>query len=191
MSEMITLWTRQDKNVLKEIEENGTYRVRRDYILQKNDTISSYYLNLYDWYVAAAEKIVPKPNGVTYPIWLSTLSSMHLPLTKETVLLEINVEKDLAVITDFEKWGYVVNYWYVPLNNEDEKKHNEELKKYGIADESSIYAGPNGNFYPMLRNKIIKSWIRMFEVNASQNCSTQATLWEIKREWITNMTLGE
>jgi hypothetical protein len=191
MSEKIKLWTRQDKNILKDLEKNGTYRVQKEYILQKMDTISDYYLKLYDWYVSQAEKIVPRPKGVTYPIWLSTSCNLMLQPATDTVMLEIEVEKQNVVITDFEKWGYVVNYWYVPLNKEDEEKHNNELKKNGIVDESALYMSHKGNFYPLLRNKIIKSWNRIFQTIPSQDSITQATLWEIKKEWIVDINLPE
>lgn len=68
MSEKIRLWTRQHKNVLEELETHGVYRVKKEYIMQKLDNISDYFLKLYNWYVSEAEKIVPRPEGVTYPI---------------------------------------------------------------------------------------------------------------------------
>ena len=49
-SDRIKLWTRQHKNVVNQLNEHGVYRVRKEYILDKMDTISDYYLNLYDWY---------------------------------------------------------------------------------------------------------------------------------------------
>ena len=181
------LWTRQHKNVLKELEDGDVYRAKKIYIQEKNDTISGYYLKLYDWYVQKAEKIVPRPQGVSYPIWLSTTSELMLRPTEDTIILELEVDREHIVVTSFEKWGYVVNYWYVPLNKEDEKKHNEELKKYGIGDESALVMGDKGNFYPLLKNKIIKSWERMFDVSSEDIGTTQATLWEIKREWVVDI----
>lgn len=191
MSKKIRLWTRQHKNVLEELETHGVYRVKKEYIMQKMDNISDYFLKLYNWYVSEAEKNVPRPEGVTYPIWLSTSYDMMLQPSEDTVILEIEVEKQKVVITDMEKWGYVVNYWYVPLNKEDEEKHTNELIKNGIGDESALYMSHKGNFYPLLRSKIIKSWDRIFEDSSSQNSITQATLWEIKKEWIISVTLPE
>ena len=57
-----------------------------------------------------------------------------------------------------------VNYFYVPLDEADEKAHMEELKKYGIASEDSLVITSKGNFYPLLRQKIIKSWDRIFTI---------------------------
>jgi hypothetical protein len=183
----IKLWTRQNKGILRDLEECGVYRVRREYIEEKLDTIAPFYLKAYKWYTERAAQIVSKPKEVQYPIWLSTTENMMLQPTEDSVVLELEVDREYVVITDQEKWGYVINYWYVPLDREDEKKHNEELKKYGIFDESALCMGGKGNFYPLLRNKIKKSWDRLFDNNIRLCNLTQATLWEIRKDWIVNI----
>ncbi len=183
-NERIILWTRQHKNSLEDLNKHGVYRVKKEYIIQKLDSISEYYFNIYNWYVKGAEKIVKRPKGVEYPIWLSTSSNLMLQPTDDSVVLKVEVDRKLVVITDFEKWGYVVNYWYIPLNKEDEKKHNEELKKRGIGNESSLCSSDKGNFYPLLKKKIIKSWDRLFDDRIRMSDVNQATLWEIKKEWV-------
>lgn len=183
----IKLWTRQHKGVLKDLEKYGVYRVKKEYIEKKLDTIAPFYLKVYRWYTEKASKLVPKPEKVQYPIWLSTTKNLMLQPTEDTVVLELEVDKKYVVITDQEKWGYVINYWYVPLDREDERKHNAELKKYGISDESDLSMGSKGNFYPLLRDKIKKSWDRLFDDNIRLCNLTQATLWEIKKEWIVNV----
>ena len=47
--------------------------------------------------------------------------------------LRIPREK-VHVISEYA-WGFRVNYMYVPLNLEDERAFNEELKRYGIENE--------------------------------------------------------
>nr|WP_312580058.1 DUF3841 domain-containing protein [Sedimentibacter sp.] len=150
-NDKVKLWTRQHKNVITELEKHGVYRVKKEYIMGKMDTISDYYLDLYEWYGKHADKIVPRPKGVTYPIWLSTSSDVMLQPT------------------------------------EDEERHNEELKKYGITSESSLITGNKGNFYPLLKNKIIKSWERLFDSFEEEGIHTQATIWEIKKEWVVDI----
>ena len=49
-------WTRQHEAVWDELQENGQYIVKKEYIEAKNDTISEFYLNLYEWYTKAARK---------------------------------------------------------------------------------------------------------------------------------------
>lgn len=188
-SDTVRLWTRQHAGVLDIIERNGAYRAKKEYIMLKNDNISDYYLKLYDWYIKHAEKIVPRPDDAVYPIWFSTSPDMMLQPTEDTISMEIETERRFVVFSDFEKWGYVVNYWYVPLSKEDEIRHDEELKKYGIGDESALYMSHLGNFYPVLRNKIINSWNRIFEISDKTDSITQATMWEIRKEWIVNINL--
>lgn len=186
----IRLWTRQHENVINELKENGIYRVKKEYIQEKMDTISDYYLNLYDWYVSHAEKIVPRPEGVSYPIWFSTSSDLMLQPIENTVILELEVDREKVIITDTNKWGYVVNYFYLPIDKEDEQRHNEELRKYGIGDESALIMSHKGNFYPLLKNKIIRSWERLFESCNEKNPLSQATMWEIKAEWVKDVIHG-
>ncbi len=185
--DMIMLWTRQHENVLKELEASGGYKPRKEHLAEKFDTIWDYYANVYGWYVKRAEKIVERPEGAEYPIWLSCTSEMMLQPTEKNVIIQLEVPMDKVVFTDSEKWGYVSNYWYLPIDKEDEKKFNEELKKMGIGDESELYMGHKGNFYPHLRSKIIKSWERLFEENHQITSITQATIWEIRKEWIINI----
>ena len=45
-----TVYTRQSKKVLEELEKTGEYRVKEEYIRMKNDSISEYYLKLYRWF---------------------------------------------------------------------------------------------------------------------------------------------
>lgn len=185
--EKIKLWTRQNKGILNDLEEYGVYIVKEEYIKKKLDTITPFYLKAYKWYTKRASKIVEKPEGAEYPIWLSMSNDIMLQPTEDTVVLELEVDKKYVVITDQEKWGYVINYWYVPVDREDERKHNEELKKHGISDGSELFMSHKGNFYPLLRDKIKKSWDRLFD-NSIRLCNlTQATLWEIKKEWIVDI----
>ena len=186
----VRLWTRQHKNVLDELEKHGIYRVKKEYITEKMDTMSSYYLGLYEWYGRNAAKIVPRPEGVMYPIWLSPSSDMMLQPIEDTIILEVEVDKRDVIYTDMERWGYVVNYFYLPTDPEDEQRHNEELKRFGINDESSLISGDKGNFYPLLKNKIIKSWERLFEPFEDTGQVVQATIWEIKKEWVKDIIHG-
>lgn len=179
----VKLWTRQDKRILEDLKSTGVYRVKKEYILEKMDTMSDYYLGLYDWYSRQASRIVERPPGVYYPIWLSTSDDYMLQPTQDTLILSLEVDKSQVVFFDVNKWGYVVNHFYLPRDEEDEKNHALELERYGITNEAALISGDLGNFYPLLKNKIIKSWDRLFD-EPSKNSLMQATLWEIKESWI-------
>ena len=60
MSEKITLWTRQDQRFLDVIKKEKVFYSKKEYIEEKHDTLSAYYLPLYDWFVEEAEKLLQK-----------------------------------------------------------------------------------------------------------------------------------
>lgn len=182
--ETITLWTRQVPEVWEELERTGTYRVKEEYIRIKNDTIADYYLGLYRWYTNEARKYIDIPKELEYPVWLSVTDEMMLQLVENTIILKLEVPKEKVLMANMEAWGYVVNYWYVPLNDEDAKKHAEELKYYGVTEEDTLISTSKGNFYPTLKRKILSSWKRVFTMPPANNNEAVATVWEIKKEWV-------
>jgi len=184
MGKVTTLWTRQVPEVWAELEETGQYTVKKQYILEKNDTISDYYLELYEWYTKAARKYIDIDEELKYPIWLSIDESLMLQPTEDTVILKVEIPEEEVLICNMEAWGYRVNYWYIPVDDEDEKRHNEEVKRYGIASEADIISSDKGNFYPLLKRKIISSWDRVFTTRPDKMTECAATTWRIRKEWV-------
>lgn len=180
----VTLWTRQVSQVWDALTSDGTYHVKEEYIRQKNGSISDYYLNLYSWYTNAAKKYVDIPPHLKYPIWLSITDEMMLQPVENTVILKLSVPSEKVVFANMDAWGYVVNHWYVPKDEEDAKAHEKELHMHGIKEEDSLISTSAGNFYPLLKRKILSSWERVFTLPTENETSTVATLWEIKKEWI-------
>ena len=175
-------WTRQHEAVLDELQKTGQYIVKKEYIEAKNDTISEFYLKLYEWYTKAARKYIDIPEDLKYPIWLSVSEDMMLQPTEHAIIFEVEIPEEEYLICNFDKWGYRVNYFYV--DETDEKAHMEELKKYGIASEDSLVTTSKGNFYPLLRQKIIKSWDRIFTIQPDDPSLMVGTCWKLKKEWI-------
>ena len=187
---MIRVWTRQDKRILSVIEREGIYYCQPQYIESKMENFSNYYKQLYQWYVARAEKIVPRPNpNIKYPIWVSVDEEMQLQPVDGSIILELEIDEKNLIVTDSEKWGYVVNFLYLPLNQEDLKAHDDELKRYGIGNESALIMGDKGNFYPLLKQKIQKSWNRLFE-NYTLSNVRQGTIWAIHKKDIVRVIGG-
>ena len=99
--------------------------------------------------------------------------------------LRIPGEK-VYVISEYA-WGFRVNYMYVPINLEDERAFNEELKRYGIENEMALVTESLGNYYPMLKKRIISSWDRVFELEPNSPADELGVCFEIQREWIENI----
>ena len=184
----IKLWTRQNRAILEILERDGVYHAKKDVIQQKFGGCADVVLKAYNWYVQKAKTLIPMPEGSQYPIWLSTCEEFGMRLTEDNVILEIEVDSEKALIFDMEKWSYIVNFWYLPRDDNDKENHEMELKRYGISNEASIFLN---NYHPFLRSKVEKSWEGLFDDGFKLSDLTVATLWEIRSEWITKIIESE
>lgn len=179
-----TAYTRQSKKVLEELQRSGRYRVKEEYIRAKNDTISDYYLKLYRWFTERCRERVTVPAGCEYPIWLSMHDEYRLRNTADTVSFSLRIPKESVRVISEYAWGFRVNYMYVPLSPEDESAFNQELKRYGIENEMALVTEAVGNYYPMLKKKIVSSWDRVFDYTPSSPEDELGVCFELRREWI-------
>ncbi|MGI6754935.1 MAG: DUF3841 domain-containing protein [Atopobiaceae bacterium] len=183
-------YTRQVIPMWEELQRTGRYYVREEYVREKNDTIADYYLELYRWATAASKRHGAQvPEGLTLPIWLSLTEAQRLRPSADTVSLTLDIPRESMCIIDYNKWGYRVNDWYVPLDSADEDRHNAALKQRGIVNEAQLIMGEQGNFYPDIKRKIIASWDRVFEPNEDMNQNV-GICWEIVPEWIVEAVVG-
>lgn len=181
--EYVTLWTRQVSEILDEIKECGVYKVKEEYIRKKNDTISDYYLKLYKWFTDEAKKYVDVKGE--YPIWLSVADEFRLRPVEGTVTLRLRAPSKEVLLCNYDAWGYTVNYFYVPLDEADKARHKDELTKNGLVSDDELFLTSKGNFYPLLKREVVKSWERIFTLKPTDlNACLVAVTWEIKKEWI-------
>lgn len=178
-----TVWTKQHEGVLQTLSEHGRYIALKEYILQGKESISSFYFDAYGWYTKKAAAIVPKPEDVHYPIWTSLEPNSVLGLDEGTVSLEIEIDEDLVAEMDYAKWGFVVNYYYIPKDEADNKRHNDLLERYGIDDPTAYMSG----FYPHIKQEIVKSWDAVFDKTRFNSIEKVGTIWEIRSEWVRNV----
>lgn len=182
--EKITLWTAQSKIVIDTIEEKGIYHVKREYILKKYGEVANIFLQPYTWFVGKAEKIIPRPQGAQYPIWLFT-DLKYVDYHKDHFILEILVDRRKVIIFDKEKWNRILNLSYVPTDKSDAEKYEHLLERQGIYDPTDVYMK---NYFPYLKARVKKSWDRLFDNSITLSESKQGALWEIRRGWITKIT---
>lgn len=177
-------WTRQVPQVWEEIERNGCYKVKEEYIRIKNDTISDYYLGLYEWYTKKSRAYIDIPEDAKYPIWFSLSEDFRLQKVPDTVTMRVEIPEKKALIIDIEKWEYRGNLMYVPSNQKDRDDFEKELVRYGIGDETALAHSAKGNYYPLLKKRVIDSWERLFTMPPDFLEKGYATTWEIKKEWV-------
>ncbi len=184
----ITLWTRQDERMLEILNREGVFRIKKEYIEEKNQDISDYYLKLYDWYVKKAKEIVPKPEGAKYPIWCSIDEKYMLRKIDNSVVIKLEIDTSNVVFFDSTRWDYVLNHMYIPKDEKDQEEFRQLLKDRGIQDEYSLIEGRYSRFYPDIRQQIIESWDRVFEIKNWNMFLVQANIWEIKQEWVLDIS---
>lgn len=175
------VYTRQDERILEALNQKGFYYCKESYINEKMENFSSYYKGLYQWYSQHMEKRISKPlKEIKFPIWVSPDKDFQLQPVKGQVILKLSIDSERVLITDMEKWGYIVNHFYLPYDEADYKKHQQTIKKYGISDPTDLINGDLGNFYPLLKKKVKKSWERLFDAY-NLSSSRQGTIWMIKQ----------
>lgn len=184
MGEVVRVWTKQHENILNDINSNGRYIVKKEYIVLKMEEHAALYLDVYDWFHHAACNVLPPPQDVKYPVWVSLTREGKIENSPGNVELELLVPKEQLLTFDMDKWGNIVNYMYIPANAEDEKAHEAMLAQYGI-DDCTAYIKP---FYPNIKRKIIKSWERLFDESVTLSKVRTGTIWEIKKEWIVSIS---
>lgn len=141
---------------------------------------SDIYLGTYYWLRGAVSKRMAIPPDAVYPIWVSVTEESRILNSEGNVLLTLDVPSEQVFILDLEKWGYIVNYMYIPCDKADESDHEAMLKRYGI-DDSTAYMSA---FYPNIKQKIIRSWDRLFDDSIVFGPAQVGIIWEVRQEWI-------
>jgi hypothetical protein len=180
-SNKMKVWTRQDRSIIDVLEKEGRYIAKKEYIAIKMEDCAKFYFEVYSWYADRAKGIVPKPDDVSFPIWVSLSEDFMLQSTEDAVILELEVDSESVIVMDTDKWDRVVNFWYVPLDESDEDEFERKLKKHDIANSSAAYMS---GFYPHLKKEILRSWDRLFDNSYALSDMRQGTIWEIRKEWV-------
>lgn len=179
-------WTRQVREVADELCETGRYIAREEYVRAKNGAIADHYLGLYRWLTEGCRSrgLVDMPPDAEAPIWQALTRAQRLPEAPGCVTLELEVPAASLFVLDYDRWGYRVNNWYVPVDREDEAAHDAELERFGIANEALLAQGPQGDYYPQLRAQLVRSWERIFEGPNADADKNVGVVWEIRRDWV-------
>ena len=182
--EYVNLYTRQNENSLYELKNKGTIQNKRLYVSLHMRDISDFFLEKYDYFVKMASKRVPKPDDISYPIWCSVSKENCLKPIEKEVVYAITVPKDEVIYFDGAKWDLVLNNQYVPFDEDDAKRFEKELAKRRIDNSFNIFDRKYDEMFNDLREEIMSSWERIFEITDRSEFVVQANLWQIKEEWI-------
>ena len=180
-----TVWSKQHSNVLELLNDSGRYVAKKAHIYSELQEHSEYILEAYDWYVRRVSLKYPKPDDVSYPVWVSlSLKNAMIP-SENTVTLEMEIDDCIIMPVNINKWSMILNYAYIPKDEEDAQRHRLLLKQYGVSDAKAYMS----SFYPQIKKEIVASWDRLFDegVAINNNRMQYGTVWELRKEWIVNV----
>lgn len=182
------LWTIQTAAVWQSLQEQTVFRA--DPALVEPD-----FRGAYAWLAGEMRRrLPPPPPGVETPVWAwqqyldpkrkrpDLRSSGHLPRGERGVRLTLEIDDALVLLSDFELWHFVLNYWYVPASEEDGERFDALLDAAGAGYQQWRVLPP-----PDLDAAIRDSWQRIFDLTwvepyvtgDSADRPVQATFWEL------------
>lgn len=172
MRKNMILWTIQHAIAYEKMHQTGVLRADKDYILDE------IFRDSYLWMTEQMKKRIGEPpNGVTFPVWawyqwegkrkrpdMRVHGRNWAKKGTPIVLLTVDVPENLVLLSDFDYWHCVLNDTAIICPYDATVNYSEKDKQ--------------------------QSWENIFDITCSfsdeihQSLSTQATLWEIKSEWV-------
>lgn len=180
----VTLWTRQDARSLEIYKAEGRVRIEGEHLKMKFTEISGYIMELYDWFVKAAEKVVPKPEGVSYPVWCAISEDNMLRPTETEVVYVLEVDPEEVIYFDGLKWDLVLNHHYIPKDEKDREAYMRDMAAKGYDNTFSFINGKTAHMFPLEKKRIMDSWPRIFEIDDWNIFAVQANIWEIRKDMV-------
>jgi hypothetical protein len=180
------LWTIQTEAAFEILSARGRLTTPRS--LADSD-----FSGAYDWMVGQMLDRVGAPRERdSSPVWAwcqyesrdrrrpDLRHTGHLPRGQPGYRLEVDVNASKCLLSDFDLWHYVLNYWYLPTSERDCNRF-EELNGGKCYSWDDRPPGP-------LNLSIRESWVRVFDLDWYEEYVThpvnekqiQAVLWEIR-----------
>lgn len=180
------VWTRQHESVLQKLNDDGRYVMETKNVSLDMPEYKHIMMEVYSWLANNMPNKHLKPQDADLPIWVVLKNDAAMLPSDGTILLELEVDESSLCYVNINKWGMILNYSYIPIDENDDKRHTKLLKQYNISDTKAYMS----NFYPIIKNEIRNSWIRLFDdnvlINEGREC--YGLIWEIKKEWIIEVT---
>lgn len=177
---LVDVYTKQHIKVLEEINKRGRYIAKKENIERDLGDLRKFVLEAYT-ILSKNPNIINKPNDVEYPIWVSLKEENTMILSKDEVIIKLEIEENLITKINMEKWAIILNLSYIPKNEEDRIRHYKLLKNYNISDTQAFMS----QFYPTIKKEIKDSWIRLYDDSIDLfGRNYYGNIWEIKKEFI-------
>jgi hypothetical protein len=107
------------------------------------------------------------------------------------VRIEFQCPDSLVLLSDFQLWHYVLNYWYLPVTDEEGDLFEAELRAHNL---SFFDTRPLPD--PEFHRRVVRSWDRIFDLDWSEDgiaCprakkSIQGTVWQVSLDQVREET---
>jgi hypothetical protein len=183
------LWTIQKEEAWEKLQELGYLVATIDNIMEES------WVSAYLWMTNQMKKrLGPPPYADCYPVWTwyqwenakrkrpDLRAGGHLSKNARGVRIEFECHENSALLSDFELWHYVLNYWYLPESLAEGEAFELQLERQGLSffDTKPL---PNLEYH----ERMVKSWDRIFDLDwieadlssPRDQKSIQATTWQL------------
>ena len=189
------LWTIQTIDAFNAFKDTGMLTANKQFI-------SKDFLPAYNWMFEQMKKRIglPPNNQINYPIWAwyqwngdkarkpDLRYSAHLPKGSKGVCIEVDVPDSKVLLSDFDLFHYVLNYWYLPKSEDEDIFFDREIANSGLTIHDLQDFSKESEVINKLRNEVKESWERIFDLNwfdeyvtyPIEEKSIQATLYHIQ-----------
>jgi hypothetical protein len=200
---VMVIWSILTQQAWDDLKRRGRLRVARRHVTQE-------FLGPYAWMAKQMERRLrtPKPSTDALPIWAwyqwegvdrrkpDLRAAGYLTKGQQGVRVELEVADDRVLLSDFDLWHYVLNYWYLAESEKDDNLFEKKLASAGLSCQGCDHQHglPNNRY----RREIERSWDRIFDVSwvdrgyaiasPPKKKSIQATLWELHLEDVVQVT---
>jgi len=190
------LWTIQTERAWSELQNRGILRTSRENMSEES------WLLPYKWMVEQMKiRIGFPPAEWCFPLWAwyqwegkkrrkpDLRAGGHLGKGEKGVRIEFECSERAALLSDFDLWHYVLNYWYLAESEHEAEVFEADLSAQGL---SFFKQKPVPSAEYHLR--IVESWNRIFDLHWSEpeiaepftRKSIQGTVWELPINQVRN-----
>jgi hypothetical protein len=134
------LWTIQTERAWSELQNSGILRTKRENIIEEG------WLLPYQWMVDQMEiRLGRPPESLYFPLWAwyqwegekrrkpDLRAGGHLGKGENGIRIEFECCEEAALLSDFDLWHYVLNYWYLPMSGNEGEVFEAELAAQGLS----------------------------------------------------------
>lgn len=197
------LWTIQNEIAYKKFKVKGTLSGDKKFIYDD-------MLFHYNWMTEQMKKRIGLPSSekIKYPIWAwyqwrgekykipDLRFAGHLEKGTKGVLLELEVEAENVLLSDFGDFNIILNYGYMADNEKEYDNFYNELNSYGFKHHDLQLLDTRSDLLEQFKLRLYDSWEKVFDLErgADEEWSgkkteraIQAVIWEINWEQVVSV----